>query len=527
MLQCSRLAVPRRASLVVPVRHMSLWREWAARWRANVEKEAQLRESLEELAKRTGRSASASAAPVESLWTRVQAQLRARDERKRLERKMDAERKRRERDEWAAARERNRDPSAPLVSVWHDFPRAEQRARLAEFRAALARTRDAANALRFGGWLVQVNDEADRVAHNLRSTLLRAVIKDPLLVPPNFPRPSAPPAFAPAIALARITPAPLRNSLFQADMATEGAVLEERAARWNEHIRAAREAKGETSAAPSTATLESATAKEHAQQSKFIAANETATGIVAVGQVRDGNSGDPTSQIAVAEPIGNVWQASTKLFGEVLGSTRAGQAALAVRERVTKSDNEIVAKTFEALGEVRDSVQLLKTKLIPETETALAIGAVRARMPNFEPDSFASYLENDFFPMLFKVLESREFAMLPSLCTDGVVTQIAAVHRARQAAGQTQRLEILDIKRIELHEGLMDGQEPQLRFMVGVTQLLFVLDKGGSVVEGSESDPMLAYYDCLMVINPDGPTSLLRRGFRCARLQLVSQQPTW
>jgi hypothetical protein len=125
------------------------------------------------------------------------------------------------------------------------------------------------------------------------------------------------------------------------------------------------------------------------------------------------------------------------------------------------------------------------------------------------------------------VLESREFAMLPSLCTDGVVTQIAAVHRARQAAGQTQRLEILDIKRIELHEGLMDGQEPQLRFMVGVTQLLFVLEKGGSVVEGSESDPMLAYYDCLMVINPDGPTSLLRRGFRCARLQLVSQQPTW
>jgi hypothetical protein len=444
----------------------------------------------------------------------------------------------------------NRDPSAPLVAPYHDFPVPQRAPELAEFFGKLSRVRDSMQARRYGAWALETNDEAERVAHNLRSTMLRSVIKDPLVVPPNFPPPSEGMSYAPAAALSRFLPAPLRNRVFQEVMASESAVLEERAAIWRAHIRDALKSKrdafealkneplrskskraGRTAAdAPAEAPpmkFTSEAAKEHAQQAKFIPANETATGIVVVGQVRDGDSSDTGSQIAVSDGPGSAAGALAQLVGALFRRSAAGKTALAVRDKITKSDNEVVAKTFEAMGEVRDTVQMLKTKLLPETETALAIGAVRARMPNFEPESFSNYLETDFMPVLFRVIEQREFDMLKRLCTDGVVTQITSLHRARQAAAQTQRLEILDIKRIDLHEGILDGQEPQLRFMVGVTQLLFVLDKEGKVVEGSEADPMLAYYDVLMVINPDGPTPALRRGFRCARLQLISQQPTW
>lgn len=401
---------------------------------------------------------------------------------------------------------------SPFSIFWND---ADQ----AAIRRAGERALEKVSKTKTGALFAMIQDDVERIEDNARQYVMSKLFTNPDVQRPIFPRPPNLMAmYHPASGFVRWVPGEVRRPYFAPVLDHESAFLEYRTELWRQHI----EKQAAEAEAAALAALTDEQRRAHVLRqiatARAIEPDEIASGIVVYEGPKDTGAG-----LAIADT--DNWYTVMRKVAKVVAESEFGKAVLAVRDNVTKSDNEVVAKTFEASGEVRDMFSTLRSKLLPETETAVTITAVRQRIPQFDIDEFVVYMEKTFVPVLLAMIQMRDFKDINDMCTDGMAQLLVQQARARQAANQTQHLQVLDIKRVELHEALLDGQEPQLRFLFGVHQLLYVIDeKTNAVVEGSEFDSMLAYYDLLMVLSESGATN---RSWRCARFQMVSQQPTW
>ena len=192
-------------------------------------------------------------------------------------------------------------------------------------------------------------------------------------------------------------------------------------------------------------------------------------------------------------------------------ASRIAKPIIAGAEKLRDSDAEMVVRTREAAGELHETFNKVKTKVLEQSETALAINAAKQSLPDFDVEIFSEevnfgvgssvcvslkplfdsmrvQLETIFVPKLLRAYYEEDMVLLRKLCADPIFTQFQALSKQRKAAKQRLIGEVLDVKRIELYEGLLDGQEPVLKFSFDVHLREAIVNEEGDVVEGDEAE---------------------------------------
>lgn len=170
------------------------------------------------------------------------------------------------------------------------------------------------------------------------------------------------------------------------------------------------------------------------------------------------------------------------------------QSFTGFQQRVEDSDSELVQRSLEVGSEAKDLITGFRARLLPETETALAIRQIRSFLPEFDIEDFGDTLRHDFIPRLLRANVAGELDVLKAMCGDAQFRQIMMAVQERKKAGYRYLSTVVDIRPVELQEAVLDGQEPKLVYMFAAHQTQCVLNAKGDIVEGAEDEVFAIHY---------------------------------
>jgi len=198
-----------------------------------------------------------------------------------------------------------------------------------------------------------------------------------------------------------------------------------------------------------------------------------------------------------------------------------------IQQSIEESDNEVVQRSLEVASEARDGLSSLRSRSLPETETALAIKKIRELDPNFDIHDFTDLLSETIPRFLYANTEGNA-DLLRAMCGDSQFHQLFKSIKERQAQNIRYKSMIQQVRNFELREAILDGQEPILAFYFISNQSEYFLDAKGDVIEGSEDDIYSFHYLVMLQYDSDGPTAENPLGWRIQKFVRAAKfGPIW
>ncbi|GBG80438.1 hypothetical protein CBR_g30902 [Chara braunii] len=161
---------------------------------------------------------------------------------------------------------------------------------------------------------------------------------------------------------------------------------------------------------------------------------------------------------------------------------KSQEVAEDIRDAWETSDSPVVHK-----------IQDMNETIFGETPQAAAMRVIRERDPYFSLPEFVQDVQRDLKPVLTAYL-SGDIQALQKKCSKEVVQRCAAERKAMDYMGVTYLNKLLHISDVEVRETKMVGKDPTIILGFRTQQIYCVKDKHGNIKEGAEDDIHTVYY---------------------------------
>jgi predicted lipid-binding transport protein (Tim44 family) len=124
-------------------------------------------------------------------------------------------------------------------------------------------------------------------------------------------------------------------------------------------------------------------------------------------------------------------------------------------------------------------------------DVAGGIAAIRSTDPAFDPQSFCDDVASTLFFKVQGAFAGRDVTPVAGLMTRLVAEEFQAEADALRARKQFNRLENIAVRKVEIVEAWQESGEDYATVLFRANLLDYVVDEGGALVSGSQSDPVL------------------------------------